>query len=462
MKVIALVAFSDGRVIGSSSHRGLLWYIPTDLKYFKKLTSRKKSIMLVGPKTYSTLPISVKNRNIMIIKRDDIPKISNIFNKLRPDYNQIFIIGGSWLYHTLLQYTDEIRATRIYHDYNGDKYFPKIRKSDWCLNFYSRILYYKDKKNKNNESVIKFRFLKYLRVSEEKQYLNILRRVIHDGIRKGNTLSIFGSQMRFSLLNNTFPLLTTKKMFYRGVIEELLWMIRGETDISILRSKNVHIWDKNSNRESLNKLGLTKYREFDGGPIYGFNFRYYGAKYHGCDKKYHNQGVDQLNNAIQNIIQERDKLLQKEEYRPNRRIIINLWNPSQLSGVCLPPCHILYQFSVHREKENIYLSCMMYQRSGDLGLGVPFNIASASLLTIILAKKTNTLPYEFIHTIADTHIYTSHLKVIKEQITRKPYKFPTIHLNNNIKDKKIEDITFKDFNIKNYQSHNKLKMKLII
>lgn len=221
------------------------------------------------------------------------------------------------------------------------------------------------------------------------QYLNLIRYILDHGalrIDRTNTgtRSVFGTQMRFSLSNGTIPLLTTKRVFWRGVVEELLWFIRGSTDGRILKvvfmlylcqqNKNIHIWDENGTREFLDKVGLTENEEDDLGPIYGFQWRHFGAAYEGRDKDYTRKGVDQLQEVI--------RLLRDDPY--NRRIILSAWNPCDLKKMALPPCHVLAQFYV----QNGYLSCQMYQRSADMGLGVPFNIASYSLLTILLAHFT--------------------------------------------------------------------------
>lgn len=181
--------------------------------------------------------------------------------------------------------------------------------------------------------------------------------------------------MRFNLRDNVFPLLTTKRVFWRGVVEELLWFIRGSTNAKELSQKDVHIWDANSSREFLDSCGFTNRKEGDLGPVYGFQWRHYGAKYQNMDTDYSGQGIDQLKQIIDKI-----------QHSPNdRRIIMSAWNPGDISEMALPPCHCLVQFYVN----NGELSCQLYQRSADMGLGVPFNIASYSLLTYMLAHISN-------------------------------------------------------------------------
>ena len=249
------------------------------------------------------------------------------------------------------------------------------------------------------------------------QYLNLLRYVMDKGVLRTDrtntgTRSVFGTQMRFSLANGVIPLLTTKKVFWRGVVEELLWFIHGCTDGRVLKEKKIHIWDGNGSREFLDKVGLTDYEEDDLGPIYGFQWRHFGAEYSHRDADYSGQGVDQLQEVIH--------LLRTDPY--NRRIMLSAWNPCALRKMALPPCHVLSQFYV----QNGRLSCQMYQRSADMGLGVPFNIASYSLLTILLAHIVGLQPGEFVHVIGDTHVYINHEDALREQIEREPRAFPTV------------------------------------
>lgn len=287
--------------------------------------------------------------------------------------------------------------------------------------------------------------------NEENQYLNQLKNIIDNGIltddRTGvGTRSLFGSQMRFRL-DSYFPLLTTKKMFTKGIIEELLWFLNGQTDSKLLESKGINIWKGNTRRDFLDKLGFTDRDEGDGGPIYGFNFRHYGAKYINSNTDYTNCGIDQINNVLRMI----------REEPTSRRILINLWDPLVIDDMVLPPCHVLYQFRVYGNK----LSCSLYQRSGDMGLGIPFNIASASLLTCILAKLSNLEPYELIHTIGDAHVYLNHEEALKEQITREPYKFPTLKIVDR-NQQKVEDFKLEDFVFENYNYHSPIKMDMAV
>jgi thymidylate synthase len=287
---------------------------------------------------------------------------------------------------------------------------------------------------------------------EETQYTNLIREILHSGYvesgRNGDTLTKFGYSMRYTLRNGTIPILTTKKLAWRVCFEELFWFIRGCTSNKELQQKNVHIWDQNSNREFLDSRGLYYLEEGDLGPIYGFQWRHFNAEYSDSSKCYQGDGIDQLQEIIDT--------LQNPETRNSRRMIMTAWNPCQLNYMALPPCHILAQFHV---RENRYLSCALYQRSGDVGLGIPFNIASYSLLTHILAKHCGLEADEFVHFLGNCHIYKEHVDALSEQIKRQPFTFPKIEITKKyetIDEYHLEDISWTS----PYQSHPPIKMEM--
>jgi thymidylate synthase len=286
---------------------------------------------------------------------------------------------------------------------------------------------------------------------EECQYLNLVRDILDHGKQKNDrtgvgTLSVFGRQMRFSLRDNVFPLLTTKRVFWKGVVEELLWFIRGSTNAKELSERGVHIWDGNGSREFLDRCGFTDREEGDLGPVYGFQWRHSGAVYTDMHHDYSGCGVDQLQEVIRRIKSSPD----------DRRLIICAWNPADIPQMALPPCHALVQFYVS-DKE---LSCLMYQRSADMGLGVPFNIASYALLTRMVAHVTGLQPGEFIHTIGDAHVYLNHVSQLKEQLGREPRPFPTLRISQLVSN--IDDFTADDFELIGYQPHGKIQMKMAV
>ena len=291
----------------------------------------------------------------------------------------------------------------------------------------------------------KYRHNKY---NEENQYLNLLDDILstrnnQEG-RNGNTLSIFGSTMHFSLEHNKIPIMTTKKVAWKTCLRELLWFIKGDTNNKHLKENNVHIWDENGSRQFLDGRGLTKFMEDDLGPIYGFQWRHYNAKYHNCNSDYSNKGIDQLKEVIE--------CLKDPEKRNSRRMIITAWNPCQLDIMALPPCHILMQFNV---TNNNKLSCAMYQRSNDEACGTCFNIASYCFLTHLLAKHCDLEPYEFLYYKGNCHIYEEHIDNIKIQLQREPFEFPTLEIIN--KREHIEDYVETDFVVNNYKHHEAIK-----
>jgi|TARA_R110002074_G_scaffold312701_2_gene483442 thymidylate synthase len=265
--------------------------------------------------------------------------------------------------------------------------------------------------------------------------------------RNGATVSLFGQQMVFGLQNNSIPLLTTKKMAWKTCIKELLWFISGDTDNQTLTKKNVKIWNGNASEEFKKSRGLDYKNKGDLGPIYGHQWRHFNAEYKDCKTDYSNQGIDQLQNII--------NYLNDPEERFSRRLLMSSWNPCQLDEMVLPPCHVLTQFHVNKKNE---LSCMLYQRSGDVGLGIPFNMASYGILTCLLAQHTGLQPGKLIHNIGDAHIYENHIPELKNQILRDPHPSPILTINRR---HMIDDYNLEDFQINNYKYHPSIYMPMI-
>lgn len=251
--------------------------------------------------------------------------------------------------------------------------------------------------------------------------------------------------MRFDM-RTSFPLLTTKRVFWRAVVEELLWFVRGQTNVKVLQDKNIKIWNDNCTRDFLDKCGLTDREEGDLGPVYGFQWRHFGAEYKTCHDDYTGKGVDQLSNVIHTI-----------KTNPNdRRICMTAWNPVDIPKMALPPCHSFVQFYV----QNGELSCSLYQRAGDMGLGVPFNIASYALLTHMIAHVCNLRVGDFVHNIGDTHVYKNHVIPLAEQLTRVPRPFPKLVINRKVE--KIDEFNFEDFSIIGYDPYPSIKMEMAV
>lgn len=289
-----------------------------------------------------------------------------------------------------------------------------------------------------------------------KQYLDLCKHILENGVERNDrtgtgTISTFGYQMRFNL-EDGFPLLTTKKVFYRGIFEELLWFLSGNTNIKPLVDKNVKIWnewpyEKFKNCSAYNNESLDEFidrikndQEFADkygnlGPVYGKQWRDFF-------------GVDQITNLIDG--------LKNDPF--SRRHLVVAYNPAQVKNMALPPCHSMFQFYVSADKKK--LSCQLYQRSGDVFLGVPFNIASYSLLLCMVAQVCGYQPYEFVHTFGDVHIYKDHLEQINEQLTRTPRPLPHIHLNPDVKN--IFDFKYEDIEITDYDPYPAIKGKVSV
>ena len=291
---------------------------------------------------------------------------------------------------------------------------------------------------------------------QEYQYLSLIKKIIKNGVkergRNGTTYTQIGGMMRFSLEDNKIPIMTTKKLAWRVCLKELLWFMNGDTNNELLQQQNVKIWNDNATREFLDSRGLYHLRENDLGPVYGHQWRFWNAPYSrefGCFEDYRGKGIDQLQNIIDDINES------KITGETSRRMIMTAWNPEQIDEMALPPCHVLSQFHI---TEGNKLSCTLYQRSADMGLGVPFNIASYSFLTHILAKHCDLEAKEFIHFIGNAHIYDDHIDVLEQQLLNEPYDPPDLIISE--KKENIDDYKFEDFTIENYNYHKPIIMRM--
>jgi thymidylate synthase len=263
-----------------------------------------------------------------------------------------------------------------------------------------------------------------------RQYHDLLELVLKTGVEKHDrtgtgTLSVFGHQARYDL-GAGFPMLTTKKLFKKAIVLELLWFLRGDTNVRWLQEQGVTIWDEWADANG------------DLGPVYGHQWRSWPAPDGGT--------IDQIANVVRDIRANPD----------SRRLVVTAWNPADVPKMALPPCHCLFQFYV----ANGRLSCQLYQRSADIFLGVPFNIASYALLTLMLAQVTGLKPGEFVHTLGDAHLYLNHIAQAREQLTRRPYPLPTMRLNPAVTD--IFGFRFEDFTLENYQAHPTIKAEIAV
>ena len=470
--VVAGAKCSDGR-IAIGLNNTIPWNSKADLHNFRQLTTSTKlpiceNVVIMGTKTWQSIGKRLPNRyNIVISRNKDAKKVYNLPHdvgvsssvesaidqlKTISDVETIYIIGGSYIYKNALDLgvVDKIHMTFVSDTHtpsafdNSDTFFPLTVDQLESTFTKSNSSYV----TKENHIMCSYHTYTGSVIHEEYQYLQLISKVLEHGEYRNDrtgtgTVSLFGETMRFDLSTH-FPLLTTKRTYWKGIVEELLWFIRGSTNANELAAKNVKIWDGNGSREFLDSVGLSDNEEGDLGPVYGFQWRHFGADYKTMHDSYDAQGIDQLQDVIDQI----------KNNPTSRRIIMTAWNPSALKKMALPPCHLMCQFYVNNGK----LSCQMYQRSADIGLGVPFNIASYALLTCLIAHFTDLTPGEFIHVIGDAHVYTNHIDALKIQLTRKPYDFPTININNT--PKTIYDVTSDDITLNNYRCHPKIHMDM--
>lgn len=469
---ICLIAGVDSQNMGIGLNGQLIYQSLKDMKHFYKKTTKTKeknkiNAVMMGRKTFLSIGHKLEGRlNIVISKTlknidnlnvlffTSIEKAEEYCDKAN-NIETLYIIGGQTLFEHYIKSESHDSMILTYLTSKkkraADTFFPAFDSNKYKIKGHVKIVPDVCQLNGERDN-ISVKFVKYERIvnMEEMQYLNILKKILYTGeereTRNGWTKSIFAENITFDL-SIGFPLLTTKKVWFKGVCLELLWFLKGNTNVDLLNKDKVRIWDGNTRREYLDEVGLKHYREGDAGPIYGFQWRHWNAKYNGCDSNYKDKGIDQLKNCIE-LINKNSK---------SRRIIFTGWNPEQLNEMSLPPCHVLYQFYVSRERT---LSCQMYQRSADAFLGLPFNIASTALLTTILAHFCGLMPGKITICLGDIHIYNEHKQAVEKQLKNAPYKFPQIRINQEIPDK-IEDYSFSSFEIHNYQHHGHIKAKMI-
>lgn len=440
-----IVAIDKNYGIGKDSK--LPWYIKDDLKIFKEKTLN--TVCIAGRKTYDELPI-LNGRMVIpvsISNNEDYMTFNQALKEAQSFNKPIFIIGGSQIYSYVLKNNEKknikIHISFIKNTYDCDTFFDKELLKD----FYISSLCKHDEFD-HCEMVYK-QFGEY-------QYLNLINDVLINGERRvgrnGEVISDFCKHLKFDLRDG-FPLLTTKKMFLKGIIEELLFFIRGDTNSKILEEKGINIWKGNTSREFLDQNGFSDRKEGEMGPMYGSIWRNFNGLPFSDEKDYSSLksiefGIDQLKNVINEI-----------KTNPNsRRILLTTYNPGQVKQGVLYPCHsVMIQFYV----QNGFLDMFCYNRSSDLFLGVPFNLASSSLLLIIIAKLTNLIPRYLNLSLGDVHIYSEHEEQVKEQLTRYPYIWPNIILPEFRTLEEVEKLTYEDFKLKNYYYYPSIKASMV-
>jgi len=464
-----IVAFTQNtRAIGYQN--GLPWpMIKEDMDHFREITTvtkdkEKQNAVIMGKNTWLSIPQKyrpLKNRfNIVLTStlKLDIPTATSLNQALElcdsTKIEKIFIIGGERLYNEAIKdyRCDKIYTTEILGDYEYDTVFPKLPK--WFA---------LDSSEQVNEKIV---FKNYRNIadpnSEENQYLECLRRILNTGEKaidrtKVGTLSLFDENMNFTIetinpeddpIKHQYriPALTTKRIFFRGVIWELIWFLNGITNAKWLQDRGVHIWDGNSTKEYLRSINLN-YEDGELGPVYGHQWVKWGATET-------TPGINQIKNII--------NLLRKSP--TSRRAVLSAWNVGDLSKMALPPCHLMYMFKVtNHHKKRKTLNCKVIIRSNDMGLGSPFNIMSTSILLILMSRALNMLPGKIAISINDAHIYLNHIKKLKIQIGRVPLEKPLLTINQNIND--YEDmikLEYKDFKISDYHYWPGLKMPMAV
>ncbi|GMH02777.1 hypothetical protein Nepgr_004616 [Nepenthes gracilis] len=500
------VVVAATREMGIGKDGKLPWRLPSDLKFFKDITTTtsdpgKKNAVIMGRKTWESIPLKYRPlpgrlnviltsaRSSEIGNEDDVITCGSLVSALEllaalpycVSIEKVYVIGGGQILREALNAPscEAIHITEIETRVECDTFIPAIDTSlfqPWYSALpmvennirFAFITYVRVRRTtayhggQNNGSVFECKSSKFqiqdfsflsqmiLERHEEYMYLQLVRDILSTGYVKDDrtgtgTLSKFGCQMRFNL-RKSFPLLTTKRVFWRGVVEELLWFISGSTNAKVLQEKGIHIWDGNASRSYLDSIGLAGREEGDLGPVYGFQWRHFGARYTDMHADYNGRGIDQLSDVIHQIKSNPD----------DRRIILSSWNPSDLKSMALPPCHTFSQFYV----ANGELSCQMYQRSADMGLGVPFNIASYALLTCMIAHVCDLVPGEFIHVIGDAHVYRTHVLPLQKQLQKLPKPFPILKINP--EKKNIDSFVAADFKLIGYDPHQKIEMEMAV
>jgi len=472
------------------------WRVLEDFNFFSDVTRRQsargKNAIIMGKNTWKTLPDSsrgLKDRiNIVIsstmtqeeLESDNICKQEAYLHTTLEDalvkcvstetIGDIYICGGRQIYtETVEKYRpDEFFVTRFDHDFGTDTFFdpsPFVLKDDYLCDMSHKFKLTDSISGASFDASFKKYCLREWTNStnlEEEIYLHMLERLLNAGhfrqTRNAKTWSAFGKSLEFNLQKG-FPLLTTKRVFFRGICEELFFFLKGDTNTNHLSDRGVKIWEPNTTREFLDKAGLQSYEVGDMGPMYGFNLCHFGAAYEGCQASYENKGLDQIAYCL--------NLLKTDPF--SRRIIMTTYNPSVASEGVLYPCHgLLIMFGVEESGDSYSLSCLMTQRSADSLCGIPFNIASYALLVHLLTEILNNdpsykgprfIPGRLVMNFGDVHIYESHRTQAIRQILREPYAFPTLSFKRPIES--LTDLSFDDVALTDYHHHPVIITKMV-
>ena len=496
MLLNVIFAVSENYDFCTSDRFSLPWgRIQEDLNFFKKKTTGKnelptinKNVIIMGKNTFSSLGHSpLKDRINIVVSRTikntqeyilnppqnyyvacnlyEAIKLATVFS---PD--ETFIIGGISLIEEAFE---RFYINNVYINIIGGSVLNNIEPTK-SIKFMYKLPPYLMSNLDVNISVKDDYNIKYMHYSseigckdevykQESQYIELLKYILENGEKREDrtgtgTLSCFGKTIKFNV-SEEFPLLTTKRVYWKGVVEELLWFLSGSSDSKILEKKGINIWKGNTSREFLDNMGLKKYREGELGPAYGWQWRSFNKLYIPLNEQKQLElngfidcretGIDQIKEAI--------KLINNDP--TSRRILVSAWNPSQLKEMCLPPCHFCFEFFVSGDKLE-KLSILVNMRSCDTFLGLPFNIASYSLLLYMISHITNKQPHEVIFMLGDTHIYLNHIEQVKEQISREIRSLPTLKIKRTVFD--IDEFKFEDFELENYSPHSTIKAEMAV
>lgn len=491
MKRSLIVAFTQ-KENGIGKNGKLPWKLKKDMLFFKTITIGASPLfinaVIMGRKTWESIPPSFRplsDRVNIILSRNEEFKTKMDTDECKDEKifvssgleeafsmaqekgcNECFVIGGEEIYRQALEkkLVDIMYTTVIYDKFDCDRVFPfKDVKDQYILNkaypfeeengiHYRFLTYYSNeyfelKRDKGLE-------LSIFRNEEEIKALESMKKIIDYGQERVDrtgvgTRSLFGLSWKYNLTEN-FPLMTTKRMFFRGIFEELSLYMSGKTDNKILQDKKIHIWDGNTSREFLDKRGLSEFQEGDMGETYGFNMRHYGAEYKGCQHDYTGEGYDQLQNVLDLIRNDPS----------SRRMLINLWNPATTHKAALPSCMMQYQFYVRQDIKQLNLQ--VYLRSSDYFLANNWNVCTGALLVHLICnlEDIDLTPGELTVVTGDTHIYLSHLKAATENINRNPRPFPKLIVKEN--KKRLQDFTYEDIKLIGYEPYPSIKAEMAV
>jgi dihydrofolate reductase/thymidylate synthase len=436
------------------------WKCTADMKFFKQQT--QGSVVIMGRKTWESLPYALEGRkNVVITSSRKIRGDCFTAPSLRRALNEhagrrpTFVIGGEKLYKEAMHDADEIYLTRIpapdiRETISPDTILPEIPLSQdmTCDTFFPEIPPYYGLNDLHyigdGVMVEIYKNLRMRKRCDETKYLNLLKRVMEKGVWKENrtgvrTKSLCNQMLKFSFgENGEIPVITTKKMFLKGIVLELIWFLNGNKDVKWLQDRGVHIWDGNSSREYMDSIGLGHYKDGYIGPMYGAQWISWGG----------NPRLNQFADILQTL-----------KTNPNsRRMVMSAWNVADLPRMALPPCHVMYIFNVQKGK----LNCHLTLRSSDLFLGLPFNITSTAIMTALLASAADLKLGEIAISIADAHIYETHFDAVQTQLNREPLQLPTMEVNqivNTFED--MKKLTFEDFSFE-YHSWPSIKAPMVV